>query len=201
MATIEYEICSFLSKFKQLCDFGLNANLSFNNSSGNISVNLQADIGIIGQYLKKKGGTPSHFRRRQRRKDARSNTVTQEPTISVNDCGATNESDEHCNSTESKNEESFSSPSTSNDCDQSVQNSTFEFGDGILEILNDVQGSNIPSIDTTSSAVLPSTTQTSTTRPPTLPISQREFLAYMENFNESFGNLLSRKLGLSDDQP
>ena len=200
MATVDFEIHSFLTKFNQLCACGLAANLSFANSNGNISVNLQADIGIIGQYLKKKGGTPSHFRRRQRRKDARTNTVTQEPTISVNDCGATNESDEHCNSTESKNEESFSSPSTSNDCDQSVQNSTFEFGDGISEILNGVQGSNIPSIDTTVSAVLPCTTQTST-RPPTLPISQREFLAYMENFNESFGNLLSRKLGLSDDQP
>ena len=100
MATVDFEIHSFLTKFNQLCACGLASNLSFDNSNGNISVNLRADIGIIGQYFKKKGGTPSHIRRRQRRKDART-TVTQKPTIPVNDCGTTTESDEHCNSTES----------------------------------------------------------------------------------------------------
>ena len=104
MATIDYEICSFLSKFRQLCDFGLNTNLSFNNSSGNISVSLQVDIGNIRQHSKKKGASHSRSRRRKRRNDASTEDMTYEPASAVNESQTTYESDQPISNSESEND-------------------------------------------------------------------------------------------------
>ena len=49
MATVHYEIHSFVAKFTQLCAIGLNANLSLDNLNGNIFVNIHADTGLIHQ--------------------------------------------------------------------------------------------------------------------------------------------------------
>ena len=152
MATVEYEICSFLSKFRQLCDFGLNANLSFNNSSGNISVSLQVDIGNIRQHSKKKGGSHSRSRRRKRRIDASTEDMTYEPASAVNESQTTYESDQPIANSESENDLTRPLTSTSSDnlhslenvqsvsnIDKESENSlTFqlEFGDdGIKELL------------------------------------------------------------------
>ena len=71
------EVHSFISKFSFLCAHGVNANLQFNNSDGNVSVCLKAELNSIASpstfrvQPKPPHCKPSKVRRRRRRQCSR----------------------------------------------------------------------------------------------------------------------------------
>ena len=75
------EISSFIGKFMQLSSCGFRADLNFNCSDGNVSVNLTAELecNIPTPTVPnaRKDVKPSQLRRRQRRKQARENTAVE----------------------------------------------------------------------------------------------------------------------------
>ena len=76
MASVHYEMHSFLTKLSQLNNCGFNANLHFNCYEGRIYVNLNADLGFFPQNdwsetwntAERKMAKPSRIKRRLRRK-------------------------------------------------------------------------------------------------------------------------------------
>ena len=75
MASVHYELNSFLMKLSQLNSCGFNANLQFNSHNGRIYVHLSADLGYYGQNewsekwntVEEKMCKPSRVKRRLRR--------------------------------------------------------------------------------------------------------------------------------------
>ena len=72
------EINSFIWKFSQLCDFGIDANLTLNCQNGNLSISLNANMPVflpLSPYSSSsntnfnRATKPSRVRRRQRRRD------------------------------------------------------------------------------------------------------------------------------------
>ena len=72
------EINSFIWKFSQLCDYGIDANLTLNCQNGNLSISLNANMPVflpLSPYSSSsntnfnRATKPSRVRRRQRRRD------------------------------------------------------------------------------------------------------------------------------------
>ena len=95
----DFEIKTFLSKFLYLSSRGYASNLQFTSSYGNISVNMQANLGSIFPprcEMFQQKVKPSRRRRRRRRERARNNNATNVPTedISTNQSEADDMLDE-----------------------------------------------------------------------------------------------------------
>ena len=72
MATMQWEVQSFVSKFTQLAHAGFNSSLNFNHFQGRMFVNFSSDLGEIQTPARpSKHVKPSQFRRRKRRREAR----------------------------------------------------------------------------------------------------------------------------------
>ena len=74
MAT-NFEINSFLTKFKQLCSDGFNASLQFRSENGNAIVSFKVDLGKlclppISQPVRRRR-SPAYYRRQDKRREAR----------------------------------------------------------------------------------------------------------------------------------
>ena len=87
-----FEMESFIGKFLYLSSHGYESNLQLTSSNGNISVNIQANLGnIISQCENiQRNIKPSRARRRRRREEFRSNTFTDVTTEETSNDEASN---------------------------------------------------------------------------------------------------------------
>ena len=88
----ELELTSFLTKFKQLCNAGLEASLLMKSTNGIASVSLEVTLGALlesspkaDQYVpfvtkKKRKRSPAYYRRQDLRRNARMSSLSDEST-------------------------------------------------------------------------------------------------------------------------
>ena len=104
MAATQFEIELFMLKFRQLASVGINSNLNFNCSNGNIFVNFAAELGradtlvstlfvadtTLSRTSPSKSSKRSNFRRKKKREEQRntrdqtSSSAAQQPFAGVN---------------------------------------------------------------------------------------------------------------------
>ena len=216
MADCSLELHSFIGKFMQLSASGFTANLSLSNTEGIISVNLNAVIGSLGQNIHaatcsdnvqlKKSMKPSQVRRRRRRRLAKTNVEVQDKDTVENfqPPPSTNIIDDDL--TAAENVPTYDGPTTTNQSQlmpiiSDANNGTLdvEFGDEVSRILSELHSNNLSTA--TDDVLSPSTPSSPLQIQLPKPISKAEFFSYMEDFGNSLGNILQKKLSSVIDDP